>query len=196
MKTPLFIGMSLLTLAGCASAPQPVALAPAQIETPGDYTHVASGFRFPAELADFRRVSLVQRDSVGRSVTAGYAGGSPRCLTAITFWIDPIESPPATGEAPELLQMADGKRLDEAFSHATREVLDAHASAMLESTESGVLDEMPGRRALYRVDDRRLEIVVLVAKHAWYLKYRVMFPANCAEEASPRITEFFNAWRR
>ena len=188
MKTTFLVAVFAFALAGCASTP------PGQIT--GDYVHAPSGFRFPEQIASFKRASLVPHDAAGRSVTAGYAGGSARCLTAITFWIDPIESPPAADQARELLQMAEGKLLDPAFSSATREVLDAHPAAILESMESGLLDEMPARRAIYRIDYRRLEIVVLIARHAWYLKYRVMFPADCAAEASPPVTEFFEAWRR
>jgi hypothetical protein len=197
MKTTLLIAMSLFALAGCANAPQPVIAAAQPIEAEGDYSHAASGFSFAGNIAGFKRVSLVRRDADARSITVAYAeGGTSDCPVAITFWIDPVAAPPAPGGAAELLLMEDGKRLDQAFSRATREVLDTYPGAMLQSTESGMLDEMPARRALYGIDQRRLEIVVLVSRHAWYLKYRVMFPASCADEASPLVTEFFGAWRR
>ncbi|HUQ26969.1 MAG TPA: hypothetical protein VM051_00160 [Usitatibacter sp.] len=186
MKITLLTAVSMCALAGCANVPSPSE----------EYSHPPSGFKFAPNIAGFKRVSLVPRDPDARAVTTGYSGGTSQCPAAITFWVDPVASPPAPGIAAELLQMEDGKRLDQEFSRATREVLDAYPAALLQSTQSGILDGMPARRAMYNIDDRRLEIVVLVARHAWYLRYRVMFPAPCADEASPLITQFFDEWRR
>jgi hypothetical protein len=175
-----FLPALAVALAAC-SAPAPPARPPAglsPIDAPGDYVHEPSRFQFPAQLAGFRRITLARRGDDGRRVTAGYAGGPPECLVAMTFWIDPAEG-----------------ALPEAFAQAEGDVMHAYPGAVRESEESQHTAQLPGRRAVYRIDTRQLELVVF-AVDGWHLKYRVMYPAACAQQAARQSGAFFDAWRR
>jgi hypothetical protein len=178
---------ALLTHA-CATAPPPAASGPplevTPITWPGDYSHEVSHFRFPAAVAEFRRMTLVQRGKEGRRITAGYAGGPPECLAALTLWVDP-----ASGAS-------DAERLDAAFMRARAEVGELHPGAALEKEQAGNDPPLPFRRAAYVDADRRVDEVAFLVDHDWVLRYRVVYPARCVDEVDARIKRFFDAWRR
>ena len=165
MRTPLLAAMSLL--AGACASTQPV-----PIEAPGEYVHPGSRLAFPLEAEGFRRMSVVRRDRDGERVTAGYSGGTPHCPAAVTFWIDPFDRP-----------------LDAATEAARSEVKAAYPEAVAETTLTGQVAANPAQSTLFDLQGRKLELVV-VARPGWYLKYRAMYPANCADDASHRVRNF------
>jgi len=181
-----------LLLQACATPPTaPATAVPAEpalestpIILPGDYSHEASHFRFPTAVAEFRRMTLVQRGTDGRRITAGYAGGPPECLTALTLWVDP-----ASGAG-------DTEKLDAAYARAKAEVGQLHPEATLEKDQSGDDATMPHRRAAYLDRDRRVDVVLFLVDHDWLLKYRVVYPARCVDDVDARLKRFFDAWRR
>jgi hypothetical protein len=163
MNLKIFLAAAALALGGCASEHSPSkgpGLAP--IEAAGDYVHPASGIVFPAEIEPYRRAALFRGSVNTQHLTAGYAGGPPECLTAITIFIDP-----ASGT------------IDEAYARATAEVREAFTGAVLEREDS--LPKLPSRYADYLVDDRRLQLIVEQVKPGWFAKYRVIFPSKCGD---------------
>jgi hypothetical protein len=186
MNRPLFVSAALL-LQACATTPTSPAEPPLEatpITWPGDYSHEVSHFRFPAAVGEFRRLTLVQRGTDGMRITAGYAGGPPECLTALTLWVDP-----ASGAS-------DAEKLDAAFARAKAEVGRLHPAAALEREQSGNEAALPHRRAAYVDADRRVGLVVFLVDHDWLLKYRLVYPARCVDDVDARIKRFFDAWRR
>lgn len=184
----LSIAAAALLVQACATAPPPAAAEPplevTPITWPGDYSHEVSRFRFPAAVAEFRRVSLLQRGKDGRRITAGYAGGPPECLAALTLWVDP-----ASGAS-------DAEKLDTAFARAKAELAESHPGASLEKEQSGNDAPLPHRRASYELADRRFDLVAFLVDGEWLLRYRVVYPARCVDEVDARIKRFFDAWRR
>ena len=192
MNRPLlsFVAAALL-LQACATAPTTPTPFPAEpaleaipITWPGDYSHEASHFRFPTAVAEFKRMTLVQRGKDAMRITAGYVGGPPECLAALTLWVDP-----ASGAS-------DTERLDAAFARAKAEAGRLHPGAALEKEQSGNEPPLPHRRAAYLDQDRRVDLVVFLVDHDWLLKYRVVYPARCVDDVDARIQRFFDAWRR
>ena len=166
MKT-LLLAVIPLVAAACAGT-QPV-----PIEAPGVYTHAGSGIAFPLEAEGFTRVSVVRRG--GERVTLGYSGGTPQCPAAVTFWIDPFDQP-----------------LEAAGAAARSEVKAAYPEAVEEATVTGEVAARPAQSTFFDLQDRRLQLVV-VARTGWYLKYRVMYPANCADSGEYRVRNFLGA---
>src|ERR1700741_2228619 len=120
MKTRLLVALLVAGLPGCATtSPRAPVMAPdmTRLEVEGDYRHEPSHMLFPADYGAFHRVSLYQRGD-NAHIVAGYAGGPPRCLTVVTFFVDPV---------------APGENADVAFARARGETLAAHRGAVLES---------------------------------------------------------------
>ena len=189
MNRPLFSCVAAaLLLQACAAAPPRAAtdLPPeaTPIEWPGDYSHAPSRFRFPAAVAEFRRMTLVQRGTDGLRITAGYAGGPPECLAALTLRVDP-----ASGAS-------DAGKLDAAFARAKAELAESHPGAALKKEQSGDDAPLPHRRAAYEDADRRFDLVAFLVEGEWLLQYRVVYPARCVDEVDERLKRFFDAWRR
>jgi hypothetical protein len=164
MNLKVFLAAAALALAGCATAPHSPSKGPGlvPIEATGDYVHPASGIVFPAEIEPYRRAALFRGSVNTQHVTAGYAGGPPECLTAITIFIDP-----ASGT------------IDEAYARATAEVREAFGSAVLEREAS--LPRLPSRYAEYLVEERRLQLLLQEIKPGWIAKSRIIFPAACRD---------------
>jgi hypothetical protein len=185
MKKHLLVA-TLLALHGCATEiPPPAPSGPSvrppdvtPIEATGPYTHEPSHAVIPAEVGSFRRVSLFRRGADGQRLTAGYAGGTPQCLVAITLFLDPAEE---TGS------------VDKVYARAKADVMEAFPSARFEREESRSTPDTPGRRALFLIDERRLEVGVSQAR-TWDVKHRAIFPAKCSEEAGKYLSEFFPGW--
>jgi hypothetical protein len=176
-----------LLMQACATAPPAAPEPPPEVTPitwPGDYSHEVSHFRFPAAVAEFRRVTLVQRGKEGTRITAGYAGGPPECLAALTLWVDPASGATAT------------ERLDAAFTRAKAELIQHHPAAALEKEQAGNDEPLPHRRADYLDGDRRVDLAAFLVDHDWVLRYQVVYPARCVDEVDARIKRFFDAWRR
>jgi hypothetical protein len=194
MNRPLLpLVAAALLLQACANAPSTASAPPRVAEPPleatpitwpGDYSHEVSRFRFPAAVAEFKRMTLMQRGKDGRRITAGYVGGPAECLAALTLWVDP-----ASGAS-------DAEKLDTAFARAKAEMVESHPGAALEKEQSSNDAPLPHRRAAYEVADRRFDLVAFLVEGEWLLQYRVVYPARCVDEVDERIKRFFDAWRR
>jgi hypothetical protein len=184
MKRHVLFAAWLAMLQGCATEPAsqiPAARPPdlTPIEATGDYTHVPSRALIPAEMAGFRRVSLFRRGPDGQRLTVSYAGGTPECTTAITLFLDPADPPDS---------------VDKAYATAKDEVTQAYPSATLEREESRDDPALKGKRALFLIDYRRMEVGVVLAQKAWYVKHRVIFPAQCTAAVNNSLNGFFPGW--
>lgn len=177
MKTHFFFAAGLAALAGCAAtAPAGPASELTPLDIQGEYRHEPSHLLFPADYGAFHRVSLSQRGD-NTHIVAGYAGGPPRCLTAVTFFVDPVVA---------------GESADAAFARARVETLRAHGSAILESE---VLDpESPWKRAIYVDRDRRVELGLRRMGKIDVVD-RAVYPAVCAQEMRQSLAEFL-PWQR
>jgi hypothetical protein len=164
MNLRIFIAAAALALHGCASEPHSPSKGPGlmPVDAAGEYVHLASGLVFPAQIDQYQRAALFRGTVNPQHLTAGYAGGSPECLTAITIFVDP-----ASGT------------IDEAYARATAEVREGFPAAVLEREDA--LPSLPSRYADYLVDDRRLQLIVEQVKPGWVLTYRVIFPAKCRD---------------
>jgi len=184
MKRQVLFAAWLALLQGCATEPAPQAgfarppdLTP--IEASGDYTHEPSHALVAEQYAGFRRVSIFRRGSDGQRLTVSYAGGTPECLTAITLFLDPADQPGS---------------VDKAYANAKDEVTHAYASAVLEREEVRNDAGFTGSRAIFRIDEKRLEVGVVIAQKSWYVKHRVVFPAQCMDAVRESLNEFFPGW--
>jgi hypothetical protein len=161
MKLRIFVAAALLALHGCAAGPGARSdLEP--VEVAGDYRHEPSGFVFPAQIEDFRRISIFRRGTDAQRVIVGYAGGPPACLAAVTLFVSPALP-----------------TIDESYARAAAEVREAYPNATLQREERH--PKLQSRFADYVIDDRRLQLVVEEQKPGWLFSYRVMFPKSCVE---------------
>ena len=173
----LLAAACIAAVSGCA-APARVALSPdlVPIEAPGEYRHEPSHLLFPADYGAFHRVSLYRRGD-DNHIVAGYAGGPPRCLSAVTFFVDPV---------------VPGESADTAFARARGETLKAHPAAVVESE---VLDpESPWKRAIYVDGDRRVELGLRRMGKIDVVD-RAVYPARCVDEMRASLAEFL-PWQR
>jgi len=175
MKTPLLLATLVAGLVGCAA---PATRAPelTPIEATGEYRHEPSHMIFPDNYGIFRRVSLSQRGD-STHVVAGYAGGSPSCLAAVTFFVDPV---------------VPGESVGTAFARASGATLRAHPSAILESEDIDA--QSPWQRAIYVDGDRRVE-VGLRRQGQYDVVDRTVYPVRCIDELRPKLAEFL-PWQR
>ena len=186
MKQHFRIAALLLVLNGCATnetTPQPLSPRPPEltpVEIVGPYIHEASGAVFPPDQPPFRRISIFKRGPEGQRVTAGYAGGPPECLVALTIFLDPAE---------------EAGRTEKAFARAKEEVVHAFPNAIHER-DSETRGGVARRRADFLIEDRRMEVGVRQERGAWDIKHRAIYPAKCREEANKLLDQFLPGWGR
>ena len=175
MKTRLLLATLVAGSLGCAA---PATRAPqlTPIGATGEYRHEPSHMLFPDNYGIFRRVSLGQRGD-NTHIVAGYVGGSPRCLAAVTFFVDPVVA---------------GESVTSAFARASGETLRAHPSAILESED--IDPKSPWQRAIYVDGDRRVELG-LRRQGPYDVVDRAVYPVQCIDELGPKLTEFL-PWKR
>jgi len=162
-------------LLGCA-APATRAPEVTPIEAAGEYRHEPSHMLFPDNYGIFHRVSLSQRGD-NTHVIAGYAGGPPSCLAAVTFFVDPV---------------VPGESVVAAFARARGETLRAHPAAILESED---LDpQSPWQRAIYVDGEKRVELG-LRRQGQYDVVDRTVYPVQCIDELRPKLAEFL-PWKR
>jgi len=186
MKRPVLFAAWLAILQGCATEPapqvpsaRPPELTP--IDVAGDYLHEPSHAVVPEQYAGFRRVSIFRRGTDGQRLTVSYAHDSTSCPTAITLFLDPAEQPGS---------------VDKAFARAKDEVMHAFPTARLDHEEARDDSALTGKRAVYRIDDKGMEVGVVQRGRAWDVKHRVIFPARCDAEVLPEVNGFFPGWQR
>ena len=193
---PIFAIAALVCLAGCPVTqvnrlPQSSPLRQAApISAIGDFRHIPSGFVFPTEVAAFQRVVLLQYDSAGLDISAGYNDALPNCPVALTIYVYPTPRMTFVGADPELVGSMEAQWLDGAYSDAKRQIVKAHTGASLESEDATAKDGLPRKKAVYSIDNTKSELMVSVVHHSWFLKYRVTYPAPCSEQARSAIDSF------
>jgi len=93
----------LALFAGCLGPPQKTANQPEQphfveIKTKATYVHAPTGMQFPAKLAGFKRVKVLQYDRTGDTISADYTLKSFGFEVAqLTVYIYPVEIDPVAG---------------------------------------------------------------------------------------------------
>lgn len=174
----LIIAACVAALAACSAAPR-VAPAPdlVPLDVTGEYRHEPSHMIFPGAYGAFHRVSLYQRGADNTRITAGYVGGPPRCLTAVTLFLD---------------RAAAGEDIDAAFARARAETLRAHPSAVLEAKDAEV--DSPWRRATFIDGDRRVELGMRRMR-GWDITDRSVYPLQCSGEVRESLRQFL-PWER
>jgi hypothetical protein len=196
----LSLALVPLVLAGCpvtqlnrlpesSRLPQPKPIAIVD-----DFKHAPSGYIFPAEVEAFRRVAILQYDTAGLDVSAGYNASLPECPIVLTIYIYPTPRMSFIGADPDLVRSLEGGWLDHEYSVVKRQIVTAHTDAILKSEDSKVQDEVPGKKAVYAIANAESELYLFVVRHSWFLEYRVTYPSLCAERAQQSLGSFYTAW--
>ncbi len=192
----------LLLLAGCPvyqmnRLPDSTSLRqPLTLSVDGEFTHAPSRYRFPAEVAPFKRVALRQYDSAGLDVSAGYNARPFGCLIAITIYVYPAPRESFAGADPALVRESDARRLQAGYERGKQEITSVHPGASLRLEDLPVQDGVTGMKAIYQFDDRDSELLVFIVDHTWYLKYRITYPTACAGLGRDGARDFLRTWRR
>src|SRR4051794_18103245 len=159
---------------------------PIEVPEGEPYLHPPSGFRFPADVGTFTRVSAYRYDEDGRDVSVGYSDrGLKVILTAYVY--------PNRGQS--LL------RHFEQVKHDLRQINPAAEPASegaWELEQNG--RKFTGRRAKFefrlKVGDKEREVVseaYLLRLGDNFVKFRVTCPKEKYEPAEERVVRFFEA---
>ncbi|MBV9272749.1 MAG: hypothetical protein JO333_02555 [Verrucomicrobia bacterium] len=137
--------------------------------------HVASGFLFPAQIGEFRRIVTKQYDQAGRDISVGYNADGPEI--AATIFVYPVH----------------GKKLEEEFQFRKNEVVSQHPAAKV--TAHGPASVSPARISalmaeflytdIFRGRPQKLRSRLIVAQRGeWSAEYRITYPASGAKKAA------------
>jgi hypothetical protein len=143
--------------------------------------HVASGFLFPAQIGEFRRIATKQYDEAGRDISVGYNHDQPEI--AATIFIYPVR----------------GKKLEEEFQFRQKEVVSQHAGAKV--TAHGPASVSPARISalmaeflyadIFRGRPQKLRSRLIVAQRGdWSAEYRITYPASGGKKATAQADYF------
>jgi len=198
--TLIFTTLMLAALAGCPvtqlnrlPASSPLAQAK-PIAATGDFTHAPSGYVFPAQMDAFQRVAILQYDTAGLDVSAGYDDSLPACPITLTIYIYPTPRMSFIGADADVVRSIETGWLDHAYESAKREIAQRHSDAVLKSEDAKTQGGVPGKKAVYSIGAAESELSVFVVHNAWFLKYRTTYPSHCAEGAREAIGAFYKAW--
>lgn len=169
---------------------------PREIAAEGTYDHVPSHYRFPPQVNAFTRVGITQFDSAALDVSVGY-NSSPMlaCPVAMTIYLAPTPRMSFVGAAPEVVASLEADWLEHEFRRVQKEIMHAHPAATLEGEHPADGGPGPGREAVYTFEDKRSELRLFVVGHAWFLKYRITYPAYCADGAANEVAAFVAEWK-
>jgi hypothetical protein len=167
---------------------------PTAITAVGDFKHNASGYLFPIQVDAFQRVNLLQYDTGGLDISAGYNDALPGCLVALTIYIYPTPRMTFIGADPDVVRSLEGRWLEGAYTGAKAEIVRAHTDAVLESEDATTQDGIPGKKAVYSIGKAESELHVFVVRHSWFLKFRATYPSQCSGQAREAIGTFRLAW--
>jgi hypothetical protein len=165
----------LNTLPDSKPLPQPRAIAGTT-----DFRHAPSGMTFPVSIPGYTRVALVQYDTGGLDISAGYHGLSPGCPIEMTEYVWPAPRMSFIGADPSVVRAVEKGWTDAAYQRWQREIMQGHPDAVLRSEEEVTKDTVPGRRAVYSIGAGESELLVFVVGNAWVLSYRTTYPPQCA----------------
>jgi hypothetical protein len=192
--------LSTLVLEGCPvyqlnqrpeSTPLP---RPSPISSSGDFTHVPSRYTFPSSVSGFNRVQLMQYDSGGLDISAGYNGGPTGCPVSLTIYVAPTPRMSFIGADPAVVHSLEANWLHTSYEHWKHEIAQQHPQAVLTSEDESTRDGIPERKAVYAMDSDQSELVVSVVEHSWILTYRDTYRSSCAPRAKTLIQDFFANW--
>jgi hypothetical protein len=195
-----FAILTVLGLSGCPvtqvnripeSSPLPRAT---EITAAGDFSHKPSGYVFPIQVGAFQRVDLLQYDTGGLDVSAGYNDALPGCLVALTSYVYPTPRMQFIGADPNVVRSIEERWLEGGYTRAKEEITGAHPEAVLESEGARKRDGVPGKKALYSIGKAESELEVFVVQHSWFLKFRATYPSQCATQAREAMDAFHTAW--
>jgi hypothetical protein len=167
---------------------------PTAITAVGDFKHNPSGYLFPIQVGAFQRVGLLQYDTGGLDMSAGYNDALPGCLVALTIYIYPTPRMTFIGADPDVVRSLEGRWLDGAYTGAKAEIVRAHPDAVLGSEDATTQDGIPGKKAVYSIGKAESELHVFVVHHTWFLKIRATYPSQCSTQAREAIGTFHTAW--
>jgi len=167
---------------------------PKPIEAVGDFKHAPSGYAFPAQVAAFQRVAILQYDTAGLDVSAGYNLNLPECLIVLTIYVFPTPRMSFIGASPDVVRSLEDEWLDHAYNAAKHEIVQAHSDAALKTEDSRVQDGVPGKKAVYSIGSSESDLYVFVVHHSWFLEYRATYPSSCSDGARQAIGAFFKSW--
>jgi hypothetical protein len=196
----LTLAVALTTLSGCPVTqlnrlPTSSPLAQATpIPTGGEFKHTPSGYTFPAQVGAFQRVALLQYDTAGLDVSAGYNYALPDCLVVLTIYVFPTPRMTFIGADPDVVRSVEARWLDTGYDDAKRQIVHAHPDAALESEDARTQEGVPGKKAVYSFGDKESSLFLFVVYHAWFLEYRHTYPKQCAPQAREAIDAFHKAW--
>jgi hypothetical protein len=192
--------LSVLGLSGCPvsqvnhipeSSPLPRAT---EITAAGDFRHNPSGYVFPIQVGAFQRVHLLQYDTGGLDVSAGYNDALPGCLVALTIYVYPTPRMTFIGADPNVVRSLEERWLEGGYARAKAEIIQVHPDAVLESEGAITEDGVPGKKAVYSLGIAESELEVFVVRHTWFLKFRATYPIQCSAQAREAMGAFHAAW--
>jgi hypothetical protein len=167
---------------------------PTAITPVGDFKHNPSGYLFPTQVGAFQRAGLLQYDTGGLDMSAGYNDALPGCLVALTIYIYPTPRMTFIGADPDVVRSLEGRWLAGAYTGAKAEIVRAHPDAVLASEDATTQDGIPGKKAVYSIGKAESELDVFVVQHSWFLKFRATYPSQCSTQARDAIGTFHAAW--
>jgi hypothetical protein len=196
----LLVGVAMVGLVGCVthfdrlprSSPLP---RPTPLAAVGEFRHAPSGYVFPLQVGAFQRVALLQYDTAGLDVSAGYNDAAADCPVVLTIYVYPTPRMTFIGADPALVRATEMQWLDGAYGAAKQEIARAHAGAILDSEDSRMQNGVPGKKAVYSIGSAQSELLLFVVEHAWFLEYRATYPAECASQGREALGSFFAAWQ-
>lgn len=197
---PLLLWVALL-LSGCPvyqvnTVPSTARLpGPETIVESGDYSHSPSGYKFPIAVGGFERVNISRYDSAGLNVGVGYNGGTQECKVALTIYVYPAPKMSFIGAAPEVVQSLEQQWLGSAYQAAKHDIESGHPGAVLKLEDSKVQNSLPGRKAVYQIDNTESVLYVFLVDRTWFLKYRITYQDQCSGPASTALDSFFANWK-
>jgi hypothetical protein len=99
------------------------------------------------------------------------------------------------GTPSNVVDSLEADWLEHEFRRVQKEITHAHPDAALEGEHPANGGPGPGREAVYTFDDKRSELRLFVVAHEWFLKYRITYPAYCAEGAANEVAGFVAEWK-
>ena len=182
----------LVLIAASCYAParaQPPEATPIPLEDEEPYTHAATGFEFPAEVSLFDRVGAHRYDDAERNVAVGYIDRALKII--LTAYVYPNE----------------GAKLAPHFKQIKDDVRQVHPKARLASEGKWTLKpggnggaEVTGLRATFTFSaefagkQRELLSDAYLLRHgAYFIKFRITYPADRRDEVAERVSRFFGA---
>ena len=196
----LNVALVTVALSGCpvtqvnrvpesSQLPRPVAIAAS-----GDFKHEPSGYLFPNQVGAFQRVTLVQYDTGGLDIGAGYNYALPGCLVALTIYVFPTPRMSFIGADPAVVRSTEERWSERAYTDAKSRIMQAHSEAVVVSEGATTEDGIFGKKAVYSIRETESELLVFVVHHSWFLKYRASYPSQCATQARESLGAFHSAW--